>query len=133
MTRPERVFSAGASLLNCLLCTLDVPDRGAGYHYADSARSRSLPRGRQMRDDIRAMRSEAAVFAGLSALCRSEGYVRAISTLCFRDNIVRYSAEMRPKDIARLFSPDRLRRTEISTLAGLMIQGDISGADDRGA
>jgi hypothetical protein len=80
----------------------------------------------QMRDDVRAMRSEADVFSDLAALCRSDGYVHALAYLCFRDSIVRYAGEMRPKDMLRIFSDDRLIRTEISTLIGLMIQGDMT-------
>jgi len=78
--------------------------------------------------DIHAMRSEADVFTDLSALCRSDGYVHALAYLCFRDNIVRYAEEMRPEDMVQLYSSDRLIRTEISTLIGLMIQGDMTWA-----
>ena len=71
------------------------------------------------------MRNEAEVFAYLKALCRSSGYVHALATICYRDNMVRYSGQMRPKDMLPLFSPDRLIRTEISTLIGLIIQGEM--------
>jgi len=74
------------------------------------------------------MRNEADVFADLGALCRSEGYVHALANLSFRDNIVRYSGNMSPKDMLPMFSPDRLIRTEISTLIGLMIQSDMNWA-----
>jgi hypothetical protein len=57
--------------------------------------------------------------------CRSSGYVHALANICFRDNIVRYSGQMRPKDMLPMFSPDHLIRTEISTLIGLMIQGEM--------
>ncbi len=72
------------------------------------------------------MRTEAEVFADLKELCQSSGYVHALANICFRDNIVRYSGQMRPKDMLPMFSPDRLIRTEISTLIGLMIQGEMS-------
>ena len=72
------------------------------------------------------MRSESEVFSDLAALCRSEGYVHALAYLCFRDSIVRYSGEMRPDDMRPIFSEDRLIRTEISTLVGLMTQGDMN-------
>ena len=71
------------------------------------------------------MRNEAEVFADLKILCRSSGYVHALANICFRDNIVRYSGQMRPKDMLPMFSPDHLIRTEISTLIGLMIQGEM--------
>ena len=70
------------------------------------------------------MRDEAEVFADLKVLCRSSGYIHALATICFRDNIVRYSGQLRPKDMLPMFSPDRLIRTEISTLIGLMVQGE---------
>jgi len=72
------------------------------------------------------MRSEADVFADLSVLCRETGYVHTIALLCFRDNIVRYAEELRPDDMQRMFGPDRLIRNEISTLIGLMIQGEVN-------
>jgi hypothetical protein len=72
------------------------------------------------------MRNEADVFADLSALCRSVGYVHALANLSFRDNIVRYSGNMSPKDMLPMFSPDHLIRMEISTLIGLMVQGDMN-------
>ncbi len=74
------------------------------------------------------MRTEQEVFADLSLLCRSPGYVHAIAYLCFRDNMVRYYGEISAKDILPLFSTQRLIRTEISTLIGLMVQGEISYA-----
>jgi hypothetical protein len=71
-------------------------------------------------------RTEAEVFADLKDLCRSAGYVHALADLCFRDNIISYSGQMGPtKDLLSMLSPDRLIRTEISTLIGLMIQGDL--------
>ena len=71
------------------------------------------------------MRNEQEVFAALRTLCRSSGYVHALAYLSFRDNIVRYSGKMSPSDMASMFSADRLIRTEISTLIGLLIQGEI--------
>jgi len=72
------------------------------------------------------MRSEADVFSDLKVLCRSDGSVHALAYLCFRDSIVRYSGGLRPKDMLPALSTDRLIRTELSTLIGLMIQGDVN-------
>lgn len=52
--------------------------------------------------------------------------MHAIAYLCFRDNVVRYTGELSAKNMLHLFSMKRLIRTEISTLIGLMIRGDIS-------
>jgi len=68
------------------------------------------------------MRTEAEVFGELAGLCQSSGYIHALAYLCFRDNIVRYSGTMHPKDLLPMFSSKRLIRTEISTLIGLMIK-----------
>ncbi|MDQ6666545.1 MAG: prepilin peptidase, partial [Acidobacteriota bacterium] len=81
--------------------------------------------GNLAREHVYVMRTEAEVFADLKALCRSAGYVHVLAYLSFCDNIVRYSGQMSPKDMLPMFSRDRLIRTEISTLIGLMIQGDI--------
>lgn len=70
-------------------------------------------------------RDEHVVFSDLSNLCRLPGYVHAIAYFCYRENTVVYDGMMTAKDMAYLFSTTRLIRTEISTLIGLMIQGEI--------
>lgn len=79
------------------------------------------------------IRPEADVFADLALLCRSPGYVHAFAHLCWRDNLVRYAGQMKPEDMQKLFAPERLIRTEMSTLLGLMVkapwQRPHSGAD----
>ena len=71
------------------------------------------------------MRSEQTIFDDLANLCSSPGYVHAVAYLCFRDNMIRYSGEMKPEDIQPLFSKTRLIRTETSTLIGLLVKRDI--------
>lgn len=66
------------------------------------------------------MRTEQEIFNELAALCATPGYAHALASLCFRDEIVTYRDELRGEDYARLFSYDRLIRTEMSTLFGLM-------------
>ena len=73
------------------------------------------------------MRSEQAIFDDLTKLCSSPGYVHAIAYLCFRDNVIRYSDELKPEDMQQLFSKSRLIRTEISTLIGLLLKAEIKG------
>jgi hypothetical protein len=68
------------------------------------------------------MRTEQEIFDDLAKLCTSPGYVHAIAFFCFRDTIVRYQDEMTVEDMRNLYSPERLVRTEISTLIGLMIK-----------
>jgi len=70
-------------------------------------------------------RPEQRIFEDLATLCSSPGYVHAIAYLCFRDNMIRYSGEMKPDDMNHLFSATRLIRTETSTLIGLLLKNDI--------
>jgi hypothetical protein len=71
-------------------------------------------------------RAEAEIFADLAALCTSQGYIHAIAYFCWRDNLIRYSgSQVIAKDFDHYRSPDKLIRTEISTLIGLMVQRDI--------
>ena len=72
-----------------------------------------------------AMRSEQTIFDELAGICTSRGYVHAIAYLCSRDNIIRYSGEMKAEDMHHLFSKSRLIRTETSTLIGLMLKSAI--------
>ena len=74
------------------------------------------------------MKNEQEIFQDLEQLCTSPGYVHAIAYLCWRDSTVRYSDSMTAEDTAHLFSTERLIRTEISTLTGLLIKKDIDFA-----
>lgn len=70
-------------------------------------------------------RSEQDIFDELAGLCISPGYVHAAAYLCFRDNMIAYSDELKPEDMQRFFSRERLIRTETSTLIGLMLRGEV--------
>lgn len=70
-------------------------------------------------------RTEQEVFDELGALCSSSGYIHTISFFCFRDNIYWYNGNLTPDVIANLHSEDKLIRSEISTLIGLMLKNDI--------
>jgi hypothetical protein len=71
------------------------------------------------------MRTEQEVFDDLANLCTLPGYAHAIAYLCSRDNMIRYSGEMKAEDMQHLFSKSRLIRTETSTLIGLMLKSPI--------
>lgn len=71
------------------------------------------------------MRAEQEIFDELAGLCVSPGYAHAIAYLCSRDNMIRYSGEMKAEDMQHLFSKSRLIRTETSTLIGLMLKNPI--------
>jgi hypothetical protein len=68
------------------------------------------------------LRTEKQVFDELAALCTSPGYIHVIAHFCFRDHVVGYKEKLKGEDYAKLFSHDRLIRTEISTLIGLMVR-----------
>src|ERR1700738_634929 len=71
------------------------------------------------------MRSEQEIFDDLAVLCISKGYIHAIAIFCFRDYVVRFEDELRPENMARLYSKSRLIRTEVTTLIGLMMRAPI--------
>ena len=71
------------------------------------------------------IRAEQEIFDELADLCASPGYAHAVAYLCFRDNMIRYSGEMKAEDMQHLFSKSRLIRTETSTLIGLMLKNPI--------
>ncbi|MGF1630204.1 MAG: YecA family protein [Kiloniellaceae bacterium] len=68
------------------------------------------------------VRAEQEIFNDLAALCASPGYAHAIAYFCFRDHVVGYGDSLKGADYAKLFSFERLIRTEISTLVGLMVR-----------
>jgi hypothetical protein len=74
------------------------------------------------------VRAEQEIFDELFRLCGSQGYVHALSILCFRDNFVKYNDEIKSEDLEPMFSKSRLIRTEISTLAGLLSRQEIDFA-----
>jgi hypothetical protein len=72
------------------------------------------------------MRDEAAIFSDIGQLCLTDGYIYVLAWICFRDNIILYEDHIQESDMEHLFSPNRIIRTELSTLAGLMVKGNIS-------
>ena len=70
-------------------------------------------------------RSEEEIFEDLASLCTSPGYPHVIANLCWRDNFIKFSGELKAEDMQPLFSKSRLIRTETSTLIGLMLKCQI--------
>jgi hypothetical protein len=68
------------------------------------------------------VRSEADVFADLVKLTASPGYAHAIAQICQRDNLMLFNTELKSFDMARMFDYNRLIRTEVTTLLGLMMR-----------
>ena len=78
-----------------------------------------------MSPDIENIRPEVDIFADLARLASNPGYAHAIAAICFRDNVIPIKDEIDSADIVRQFSYERLLRTEISTLVGLMAKTSI--------
>ena len=65
-------------------------------------------------------REESQILEYLATLAGSPGYVHAIAYICHRDNVIHIKGKLKPSDMDRLFSRERLIRTELMTLIGLM-------------
>ncbi|APR36672.1 SEC-C metal-binding domain-containing protein [Paraburkholderia sp. SOS3] len=65
-------------------------------------------------------REESQILEDLSELAASPGYVHAVAHICHRDNVIYIEGKLKSADMDRLFSRDRLIRTELTTLIGLM-------------
>jgi hypothetical protein len=70
-------------------------------------------------------REEFQVFEDLAALAASPGYAHAVAQMCSRDNIIYIKGRLKPSDMDRLFSRERLIRTELTTLIGLMAKNPL--------
>lgn len=70
-------------------------------------------------------RAEDEIFADLAALCVSPGYAHAIAAFCFRDNMMGIKDGVTAEHMLHMFSQNRLVRTEISTLIGLMVKAPL--------
>jgi len=73
-------------------------------------------------------RGEAEILAELQRLCTQPGFVHALAYLCFRDNMLVYSGQVAERDMHELHNPQRLSRTEIATLIGLMVKAPMDWA-----
>lgn len=70
-------------------------------------------------------RPEPEVFSDLAQLCRSPGYIHALAFFSFRDNIIRYNETLDAEAMESQHATERLVRTEISTLIGLMVTAPV--------
>ena len=71
-------------------------------------------------------RPETEIFEDLRALCTSSGYIHAVAYFAWRDDLIRYNGrEVVAKDLEHQHSREKLVRTEISTLIGLMVQRPV--------
>lgn len=67
-------------------------------------------------------RGESLILEDLTTLAVSPGYIHAVAHICHRDNVIHIKGKLKPSDMDRLFSKERLIRTELTTLIGLMVK-----------
>ena len=70
-------------------------------------------------------RYESQIFEDLAMLTASPGYVHAVAQMCNRDNVIYIQGKLKPSDMDHLFSRERLIRTELTTLIGLMAKNPL--------
>ncbi|AEP10475.1 SEC-C metal-binding domain-containing protein [Micavibrio aeruginosavorus] len=74
-------------------------------------------------------RSESEIWDSLEKICVSPGYVHALAFLCWRDNFIGYQeGNFKPTDLDKMKSSERLLRSELSLLIGLMVKAPIDFA-----
>ncbi|HEY0956126.1 MAG TPA: SEC-C metal-binding domain-containing protein [Roseateles sp.] len=73
----------------------------------------------------KAIRSEQEVVAELQALAASPGYVHAVAAICVRDSLIVYQDELKADDMQKFHQPERLIRTEVTTVLGLMCRSPL--------
>ncbi|MBB4041956.1 hypothetical protein GGR34_003640 [Microvirga flocculans] len=71
-------------------------------------------------------RSEQEVFEELGQVCTGPGFAHAVAFFCFRDNTIPMGDELTTEDVLASYTPDRLIRTEINTLIGLMLKEPLN-------
>lgn len=67
-------------------------------------------------------RDEVQIIDDLGNLAVLPGYAHAIAHISHRDNFIKIKGKLKPSDMDRLFSRERLIRTELTTLIGLMVK-----------
>ncbi|MCG9915502.1 MAG: SEC-C domain-containing protein [Phenylobacterium sp.] len=73
-------------------------------------------------------RDEATVFAALASLCAEPGFAEAIATIRSGEAVIEPKGGLTGASLAHLYGTDRLIRTEVSTLVGLLAQSTIDEA-----
>jgi hypothetical protein len=69
--------------------------------------------------------TEQVIFDELGKLCVSPGYIQALAFICLNDNFIEIGDELSGQDLLKMYSWDRLNRSEIMTLVGLMVKCPI--------
>lgn len=73
------------------------------------------------------IRDEKIIFKDLEELCKQPGYAHVIAYFCYRDNTIHSTQDnVTREEMLGQYEPNRLLRTEISLLIGLMCKEQIS-------
>lgn len=83
---------------------------------------------RRKRAAPRPPRNEDVVFADLRNLASQPGFIHALSAITYRSNVLLTSGSFTVEDFAPVYDQERLLRTEINLLAGLMLSGPIDAS-----
>lgn len=76
-------------------------------------------------------RKESQILEDLAALSRSPGYVHAIAYICCRDSFIYFNDKQKVSNMDWLFSKERVIRTELMTLIGLMMKSSLDLSEQR--
>lgn len=74
------------------------------------------------------VREETEILSELQELCASDGFVHALAYFCFTTNTVSYEPQLgvNAESFTHHWNKDRLLRTEINLLLGLLVRGRLS-------
>ncbi|HHS9537546.1 TPA: YecA family protein [Klebsiella quasipneumoniae subsp. quasipneumoniae] len=75
------------------------------------------------------MNNEQAKFLELEELCKQDGFIHAYSYLCLRDCTIGFQGGLETDDLNHLTSSDRLIKTELSLLHGLMLKSGYNAVE----
>ena len=76
-------------------------------------------------------REEIQILEELEALATSPGFAHAVAQLCFRDSVIHIQDALKPAEMDRLFTGERLIRAELTTVIGLMAKKPLDVAQQR--
>lgn len=74
---------------------------------------------------MKLIRKESQVFDDLQQLCSRSGFIHVLSFITARDCFILSKGELTHKHFTHWFSHEKLLRTEIATLHGLMLKTKI--------
>ncbi|WP_318515894.1 NERD domain-containing protein [Photobacterium leiognathi] len=77
---------------------------------------------------VEEIKDEAELLEELKTLCSKPGFIHAFTYLCRRDGTVSFVGGIKYEDLLKFYGNERLIRTELSTLHGLMLKSGYNTA-----